>query len=99
MTESRTVYVRVKPTEEFAEDFVKIGEDGQSVTIKSLTKPKRSFLKHQISSYSFQFASILQNADQQCLISLLNLQLTMQLMAFHRAYCVMVAQEVVKHIR
>lgn len=70
MTESRTVYVRVKPTEEFAEDFVKIGEDGQSVTIKSLTKPKRSFLKHQISSYSFQFASILQNADQQSMFNL-----------------------------
>ncbi|OHT02299.1 Kinesin motor domain containing protein [Tritrichomonas foetus] len=70
MTESRTVYVRVKPTNEIAEDFIKLGEDGQSVTVKSLKKPKRSFLKHQISSYSFQFASILQNADQQSMFNL-----------------------------
>ena len=70
MSESRTVYVRVKPTCEFADDYVNFGEDGQSVTIKSLKKQKRSFLKHQISSYSFQFASILQNSDQQSLFNL-----------------------------
>lgn len=70
MTESRTVYVRVKPTAEIAEDFIKLGEDGQSVTVKSLKKSKRSFLKHQISSYSFRFASILQNTDQQTMFNL-----------------------------
>jgi kinesin family protein 6/9 len=66
----RTVVVRVRPTEEIAADFISVGEDGQSITVKSLKKQKRSFLKHQISSYSFQFASILQNTDQQSMFTL-----------------------------
>ena len=67
---SRKVCVRVKPTEEFASDFISFGEDGQSITVKSLKKHPRSFLKHQISSYSFRFATILQNADQQTMFNL-----------------------------
>jgi hypothetical protein len=63
------VFVRVKPTDEIASDYISFGEDGQSITIKSLKKQKQSFLKHQIASYSFQFASILQNADQQSMFT------------------------------
>ena len=64
------VHIRVKPTEDVATDYIKLGEDGQSITVKSLKPQKRSFLKHQISSYSFQFASILQNIDQQAMFNL-----------------------------
>lgn len=64
------VYIRVKPTDEIANDFIKLGEDGQSITVKSLKKHPKSFLKHQISSYSFQFASILLNTDQQAMFNL-----------------------------
>ena len=64
------VHVRVKPTEDIATDYIKLGDDGQSITVKSLKPQKRSFLKHQISSYSFQFASILQNTDQQAMFNL-----------------------------
>jgi len=64
------VHVRVKPTTDFASEYIKLGEDGQSVTVKSLKEHPRSFLKHQISSYSFRFASILQNADQQTIFGL-----------------------------
>lgn len=66
-----SVYVRVKPTEEIDTDYIKLGEDGQSITVKSLKKHPRSFLKHQISSYSFRFASILMNTDQQAMFSLI----------------------------
>ena len=64
------VHIRVKPTEDIATDYIKLGEDGQSITVRSLKPQKRSFLKHQISSYSFQFASILQNVDQQAMFNL-----------------------------
>jgi kinesin family protein 6/9 len=60
----------VRPTDDVDEEYITLGEDGQSITVKSLKKHPRSFLKHQISSYSFQFASILQNTDQQSMFSL-----------------------------
>jgi kinesin family protein 6/9 len=66
----RNVSVRVKPTPEVATDYISIGEDGQTITVKSLKKHPRSFLTHQISSYSFQFASILQNTDQPSMFNL-----------------------------
>lgn len=70
MNRARSVYVRVRPTDTVDDEYITVGEDGQSITVKSLKKHPRSFLKHQISSYSFQFASILQNTDQQSMFSL-----------------------------
>ncbi|KAH0788590.1 kinesin-like protein KIF9 isoform X2 [Histomonas meleagridis] len=74
MKQKKNVLIRVKPTEDFAEEYITIGEDEQSITVKSLKKRPRSFLKHQISSYSFQFGSILQNTDQQGLFLITNKQ-------------------------
>ena len=70
MSKEHRVIVRVKPTEEFSTEYIKLSEDGQSVTVKSLKEHPRSFLKHQISSYSFHFASILLNVDQQAMFNL-----------------------------
>ncbi|EAY00218.1 Kinesin motor domain containing protein [Trichomonas vaginalis G3] len=67
---NRKVHIRVRPTEEIATDYIKLGEDGQSVTVKSLKVHPRSFLKHQISSYTFHFQSILLNTDQQAMFNL-----------------------------
>ena len=68
--QEQNIYVRVKPTEEVCDEYIQLHDDGQSITVKSLKKGKRSFLTHQISAYSFHVNSILTNTDQSALFSL-----------------------------